>query len=52
MPIELRRSGAPLGHEISGVDIAKGVSDADFAQIENAFNECGVVVIRDQHLTP
>ena len=52
MAFELKRSGLPLGHEICGVDIAKGVSDADFARIEQAFNECGVVVIRDQHLTP
>ena len=52
MAVELKRSGAPLGHEICGVDIAAGVSDADFAQIEKAFNECGVVVIRNQHLTP
>lgn len=52
MPIELKRSGAPLGHEIRGVDIANGVSDADFEQIENALNEYGVVFIRDQHLSP
>ena len=31
---------------------AGGVSDADFAEIEKAFDESGVVVIRDQHLTP
>jgi taurine dioxygenase len=52
MSIEVHHSGAALGHEIRGVDIAAGVSDTDFAQIEKAFDESGVVVIRGQQLTP
>jgi taurine dioxygenase len=50
--ITIKYQDVPLGHEICGVDIARGVSDADFAQIEKAFNDAGVVVIRDQQLTP
>jgi len=50
--ITIKYQDAPLGHEICGVDIARGVSDEDFAQIEKAFNNAGVVVIRDQRLTP
>ena len=52
MAIEIRYSDAPLGHEICGVDLAQPLSDSTFADIEKAFNDCGVVVIRDQKLTP
>ncbi len=52
MTIAIRDSGAPLGHEISGVDLTRPLDDSTFAGIEKAFNNCGVVVIRDQNLTP
>ncbi len=52
MPIEIRNSGAPLGHEIQGVDLTQPLAASTFAEIEQAFNDCGVVVIRDQKLTP
>lgn len=52
MSIEVRYSGAPLGHEICGVDLTQPLSDSTFADIERVFNECGVVVIRNQKLSP
>ena len=41
-----------LGGEISGVDIAAGVSDEQFADIRQAFTDYGVIFFRDQDLTP
>jgi len=39
-----------IGAHVTNVDLAR-VTDAEFAQIEAAFNERGVICIRDQHLT-
>ena len=52
MAIEIRFSDAPLGHEIRGVDLSKPLPEADFAQIEAAYDTYGVVVVRNQTLTP
>ena len=52
MSIEIRYSGSPLGHEIAGVDLSRPLGDGVFADIEKVFNDCGVVVIRDQKLSP
>ena len=52
MTIEIKFSGAPLGHEIRGVDLARPLPEADFAQIEKAYDTYGVVVLRNQTLTP
>lgn len=41
-----------IGAEISDVDIAAGVDDATFRQIEEAFNRHSVILFRDQQLTP
>lgn len=49
MDINIQR--APLGHEVQGVDV-RDLDDSTFAQIEDAFDRYGVIVIRDQHLTP
>lgn len=51
MPLDIAFSGAPLGHEIRGVNVAQ-LSDAQFAEVEHAWNEYGVVVFRNQTLTP
>lgn len=45
-------SGAPLGADIHGVDIAAGVDEKLFAQIHAALDEHSVVVLRDQRITP
>jgi taurine dioxygenase len=52
MPIEIVPTGAALGAEIRGIDLAKPIEDATFAEIERAYNEHGVIFLRDQHITP
>ena len=41
-----------LGGIISGVDIAGGISDEQFAEIRQAFIDYSVIFFRDQQLTP
>jgi len=51
VPLDIAFSGAPLGHEIRGVDVAH-LTDAQFAEVERAYDDYGVVVFRNQSLTP
>ena len=39
-----------VGAEIGGVDIASGISDAEFADIKQAFSEEGLIFFRDQSI--
>ena len=41
-----------LGAEISGVDIARGIDDEQFAELRQAFIDHGVIFLRDQDITP
>jgi taurine dioxygenase len=41
-----------LGAEISGVDIADGISDVQFAELRQAFTDYAVIFLRDQDITP
>ena len=50
--MEIRPISGALGAEILGVDFAAGVDDATFDRIRTTFHEHGVIVIRDQDLTP
>src|SRR5215213_11770023 len=52
MPVEVIPTGAALGAEIRGVDLAQPLDDTTFAAIEHAYNEHGVIFFRDQHITP
>ncbi len=52
MGIEVRPTGAAAGAEILGVDLAKGLDDAGFAPIQAALDKHGVIVLRDQKITP
>ena len=52
MAIEIIPTGAALGAEIRGVDLSVPFEAEDFASVENAFNEYGVVFFRQQKLTP
>lgn len=52
MPIEIIPTGAAVGAEIRGVDLARPIDDVSFATIERAYNEHGVIFFRDQHITP
>ena len=51
MSIEIIPTGAALGAEIRGVDLARPI-DEMFAAIERAYNDHGVIFFRDQHITP
>src|SRR5438874_1660734 len=52
MSIEIIPTGAALGAEIRGIDLAQPLDDATFAAIDRAYNEHGVIFFRDQRLTP
>ena len=52
MSIEVIPTGAALGAEIRGINLAKPLGDATFAAIERAYNEHGVIFFRDQRITP
>jgi hypothetical protein len=52
MSIEIIPSRAALGSEVSGVGLAQPLDDATFATIERAYNDHGVILFRDQHITP
>ena len=43
---------APVGAEVSGVNLAVPLTDETFAQIRHVFNQHSVLLIRDQLLTP
>ncbi|HEX4329807.1 MAG TPA: TauD/TfdA family dioxygenase [Burkholderiales bacterium] len=50
--INVTRMGKHCGAEISGVDLSKPLSDAQFEEVSKAFFDNEVVVFRDQKLTP
>jgi taurine dioxygenase len=52
MSIEIVPTGAALGAEICGVNLAEPVDDETFDAIERAYNDHGVIFFRDQHVTP
>jgi len=51
MTLEMEFNSLPLGHEVKGVDL-RDLDDATFEEIEATFDKYGVIVIRDQFLTP
>jgi len=50
--LEIRRLAGALGAEILGADLSQDIDDDTFEQIFEALMDYGVVVIRDQDLTP
>jgi taurine dioxygenase len=50
--IQIRRVSGAVGAEISGIDLAAGVSDATIAAIRQAWLEHGVLFFRNQPLEP
>lgn len=52
MGIEVRPTGAATGAEILGVDLAKPLDGAGFAPVHAALDEHGVIILRDQKITP
>ena len=51
MVIAVKRLTQHFAAEVSGVDLRESFSDADFGEIEAAFNENTILVFRDQDLT-
>lgn len=49
--IDIRPTGAPVGAEITGVDLSRPIADADFARIAVAYAQYGVLLFRGQKLT-
>src|SRR3546814_4387855 len=41
-----------LGAEVVGLDLSRPVHDADFARVRDAFHANGLLVFRDQSLSP
>jgi taurine dioxygenase len=52
MSIEVVPTGAVLGAEIRGVDLAESIDDATFTAIDRAYDEHGVIFFRGQRITP
>ncbi|MDH3759504.1 MAG: TauD/TfdA family dioxygenase [Gammaproteobacteria bacterium] len=50
--IEVVPVSPALGAEISGVDIAAGIDEEQFAELRQAYVDYGVIFLRDQHITP
>ena len=50
--IQVAQISPTIGAEISGVDLSKDISDAQFAEIRRAVDENLAVIIRDQTITP
>ena len=50
MPLTIRPVTPAVGAEISGVNLSR-LSDAEFAQIEHAWNRHGALLFRDQQIT-
>jgi taurine dioxygenase len=52
MSIEIVPTGTAIGAEIRSVDLTRPLDAATFAEIEAAFDEHGVIILRDQEITP
>src|ERR1043166_6408860 len=52
MSLQITPTGAALGAEIRGVDLADPLGASVFAEIEHAYDEHGVVFFRGQRITP
>ena len=50
--MQIISEAAPLGAEISGLDLSEPLDEATFRSVEQLFHERGVVVFRGQRLTP
>ena len=52
MSIAVHTSGCAAGAEITGFNLATELNDVNFAVIQNALDEHGVIYLRNQALTP
>src|SRR5690606_41449252 len=49
---EIKPFDAPLGAEIIGLDLTQPLNDIDFARVHRAHLDHGLLVFRDQRITP
>jgi len=49
--MRISSADAPLGAEITGIDLGQPTGSATLQEIENVFHDRGVIVFRDQRLT-
>ena len=52
MSFEVNRLGDRFAAEVVGIDLARPLSQDEFAAVRDAWFAAGVVVFRDQHLSP
>ena len=50
MPLTITPFDAPLGAEITGIDLRQPLTDAEFLAVETAFHDHQVLVVRNQEL--
>ena len=50
--VEVKAVSGGVGVELANVDIGSGLSDDDFAAIQNSFIEHGLVFLHGQNMTP
>lgn len=51
MTMTIKYRDAPLGHEVSGIDV-RNLTEADFRELESFWDQNAVIVIAGQTLTP
>jgi taurine dioxygenase len=51
MTLEIRKTSAPLGHELVGIDL-RTIDERAFRELDDAYREYGVIVVRGQDLSP
>ena len=52
MAMEIIRTGAAAGAEVRGIDLSEPIEPDQIVQIERSFDDCGVVFLRQQSITP
>ena len=51
MTLDIGFTGKPLGHEIRGIDLNQ-LDDVTFRELDEAYKTYGVIVVRDQRMSP
>jgi taurine dioxygenase len=51
MTVTIKHAPAPLGHELVGIDL-KTIDERTFSELDDAYKEYGVIVVRGQNLSP
>lgn len=51
MTLDIGFTDKPLGHEIRGIDLNQ-LDDASFRELDEAYKTYGVIVVRDQRMSP